>query len=105
MKIKKALPQLAQELESGFRKIGQVDLAATVSELDIVERCRCGDEGCGTFYTLEKCVWSGKKLEQIVPVVEGLYAVDVFSNKVACIEILDRKDVEDKLNELFPLNT
>lgn len=104
MKLKKHKPNLAKELETGLREIGETALASSVSSLEIVDRCRCGDKGCGTFYTLEKKIWIGKKLNQLVPVLEGLYAIDVYEDKIACIEILDRNDVENKLNEMIPLN-
>lgn len=95
------MPSLAKELETGLIEIKEAQLAETVKYLDITERCECGDNNCGTFYTLDKQVWSGKKLRQIVPTVEKLYAIDVYENQLACIEILDRKDVTETLKQLF----
>jgi len=105
MKLEDIMPELAREFEAGLREIGEVKLANTVSGLEITGRCECGDNNCGTFYTQDKEVWSGKKLRQAVPTVKGLYAVDVFENEVVCIEILDREDVSEKLNQLFQIRT
>ena len=105
MKLIDEMPELADEIEQGLIEINENLLANTVKNLNITGRCECGDENCGTFYTLEKEIWSGKKLRQIVPVVDKLYAIDVYENHLACIEILDRKKVTEKLSELFKSNT
>ena len=101
MKLIEEMPNLAMEIEAGLTEINEELLSKSVKELKIIGRCKCGDKNCGTFYTLEKEKWLGKGLHQVIPTVENLYAIDVFNNKIVCIEILDRKDVTNKLNELF----
>jgi hypothetical protein len=51
---------------------------------------------------MDKSRWSGKKLRQVVPMVNGLYAIDIFEEEIACIEIMDRENVAKKLIELYP---
>ncbi len=101
MKLIDEMSKLAKELEASLIAIEENELAKTVVSLTITGRCECGDDNCGTFYTLEKEKWLGKKLRQVVPSVDKLYAIDVFENQLACIEILDRNEVTEKLDQLF----
>lgn len=45
------LPVLVDELEQLLEKAEEPDLAAQVSQLKVVEHCRCGDDCCASFYT------------------------------------------------------
>ena len=64
MKLGILMPFLAQELTQELTKIGEAKLADTVSQLDILERCDCGNQSCAAFYTAEKHIWSGKDIRQ-----------------------------------------
>ncbi|MBV1911781.1 MAG: hypothetical protein KUG78_20985 [Kangiellaceae bacterium] len=96
------MPFLAKELVEGLSDIGEQTLANSISDLKIIDRCRCDSQGCGTFYTMNKEIWSGKKLKQVIPEVKGLYAIDVFENNIACIEIMERSDVAEQLISSYP---
>ena len=54
MLLRETLPLLAEELERLLRNEGELQLAEQVSGLQIVDRCRCGDDFCASFYTLPK---------------------------------------------------
>ena len=105
MKLVEEMPGLAKQLEKGLIDIGEIELANSVNFIEISGRCDCGDLNCGTFYTLDKSIWSGNNLRQVFPTLDGLYAIDVFENKLACVEILDRDDVCIKLDQLFRSDT
>jgi hypothetical protein len=45
------MPALVTELEQLLQEEGEPALSAQVCGLHIVERCRCGDDFCATFYT------------------------------------------------------
>jgi hypothetical protein len=47
-------PELSTELQKLLSERGEPDLAAQVSDLTVVDRCRCGDDFCGMFYVLPK---------------------------------------------------
>ena len=44
-------PELAKHIFADLRKQRRLDLAEQVATLDIIGRCGCGLEACGTFYT------------------------------------------------------
>lgn len=54
MRLSNVLPALAIELEQLLKNQGEAELAAQVVQLTIVDRCRCGDDFCSSFYTLPK---------------------------------------------------
>lgn len=47
-------PMLALEVGQLVKKQGEVELAAQVPQLKVVDRCRCGDNFCSSFYTQPK---------------------------------------------------
>jgi hypothetical protein len=46
-------PGLANQMQRDLGQLRRFDLAEQVMKLNIVDRCRCGLEACGTFYTEE----------------------------------------------------
>lgn len=48
------LPSVSTDLRQLLEEQGEPELAAQVSELKIVERRRCGDDFCATFYAKPK---------------------------------------------------
>jgi hypothetical protein len=48
------LPAFANELRQPLIEKGEPELASQVSGLAILDRCRCGDANCGTFYAKPK---------------------------------------------------
>jgi hypothetical protein len=44
------LPDLAAELQSLLASAGELELAAQVPSLALIDRCRCDSESCATFY-------------------------------------------------------
>lgn len=102
MRLAEVLPEVAQQLERGLEKLGEPELAANVSTLEVVARCDCGDRSCGTFYTVPKDRWLGQKLRQVIPEVPCLYALDVWESQIVCVEVLGRPEIGNALDTLFP---
>lgn len=48
MLLTNTLPALAFELQNLLTKKGRLELAAQVRSLQIVDRCRCGDDFCAS---------------------------------------------------------
>jgi len=98
------LPDFASELEQLLAKSGKPELAAQVSGLAIVDRCRCEDDFCSSFYTQPKppgsygpdhsCVELGAE--------EGMVVLDVVAGSIAHVEVLYRDDVRRMLIAKFP---
>lgn len=98
------LPAFAAELRQLLTEQGEPELAAQVSGLMIFDRCRCGDDFCATFYTQPKPKGSyGPGHRNVVLARDnGTLILDVVAGKIACVEILDRKDVREKLDAVLP---
>ncbi|MDP9337838.1 MAG: hypothetical protein M3P45_03105 [Acidobacteriota bacterium] len=47
-------PQLSSELEQLLTGLGEPALTEQLSELRVLDRCRCGDDFCASFYTQPK---------------------------------------------------
>ena len=103
--LSETLPALAVELQELLIEQGEPDLAAQVPTLSIFDRCRCGDDiCCGTFYTQPKPNGSfgpGHRNVVLAP-DDGMVILDVVSDQIACVEVLDREDVRRKLDEILP---
>jgi len=102
--LAEALPSLAEELAALLEKRGEQDLAAQLSELRLVDRCRCGDDFCATVYTVQppQGGW-GSGHENVALTAEAGYLIlDVVHRKITCIEVLYRDDIREQVLALFP---
>jgi hypothetical protein len=98
------LPELANQLERLLKVEGEHELAAQVQGLRIVDRCRCGDDFCATFYVQPKPVGSFGPTHRNVTLEpeQGMLILDVENAKIACIEVLYLDDIRRKLETLLP---
>jgi len=99
------LPTFAAELRQLLIEQSEPELAAQVSGLAIVDRCRCGDDFCGTFYTQPKpkCAYGPGHRNAALSPSEGMVILDVVAGEIACVEVLDRPDVRDALDVVLSL--
>ncbi len=85
-------------------KAEELELAAQVSGLEIVDRCRCGDGFCATFYTQPKPVGSygsGHRNVLLLP-GKGFLILDVVAEQIMCVEVLYRDDIRGTLLAAVP---
>jgi hypothetical protein len=102
IKLKEVFPGFANELESLLNRKNEPIIAKQISELNIIDRCRCGELFCSTFYTSTKENLSGVgKIIELDP-IRGMINVDTFDNLIIEIEVLDRDEIKIKLDEIFP---
>jgi hypothetical protein len=89
------LPALAQELQQLLIEEGESALAAQVPGLRIVDRCRCGDDFCSTFYVRPKPTGAYGTNHRNVALTpkEGMLILDVVDEQIECVEVLYRDDV------------
>jgi hypothetical protein len=98
------LPAFATELRQLLEEQGEPELAAQVPEMMIYDRCRCEDDICATFYTQPKPnggFGSGHRNVRLMP-EDGMLILDVVAGEIACVEVLDRSDVREKLDAVLP---
>lgn len=103
LRLAAVLPTFAAELRQLLIEKGEPELAAQVPGLMIFDRCRCGDDFCATFYTRPKPHGSfgpGHRNVALTP-EEGMLILDVIAGEIACVEVLDRSDVQKKLDTIF----
>ena len=63
--FREMVPNLAKQLEADLRRIGRLDLAKELTELGIIDRCRCGSRFCRTFYCRQRATRCGLKYSHI----------------------------------------
>jgi hypothetical protein len=98
--LARVLPAFAAELRQLLAEQGEHELASQVPALAIADRCRCGDDFCATFYTQPKTkdgFGPGHRNVRLMP-EEAMLILDVVDGEIACVEVLDRADVREKLD-------
>jgi hypothetical protein len=97
-------PDLSDELQRLLTAAGESAIAAQVPGMEILERCRCGDDFCAAFYTQPKSVGKyGPGLRTIaLEPNQGQLILDVVDGVIAQVEVLYRDDVRRKLIAMFP---
>jgi hypothetical protein len=94
------MPVFAAELAAGLREEGEPELAALLSSLRFVGRCRCDEEHCAGFYVEPLPVHPrGRGLVNVLPrTMPGMVVLDVVAGDIRFIEVLDRADVRRELD-------
>lgn len=97
-------PELAAELQQLLEARGESKLAEQVPDLTLVDRCRCGDDFCGTFYVLPKPVGTYGPTHRNVALEPrvGMLILDVQADRIAAVEVLYRDEIRQKLLAEFP---
>lgn len=70
----------------------------------ILDRCRCGDDFWATFYTQpkpESGYGPGHRNVALAP-EEGVLILDIVEVSIACVEVLYRDDIRQKLQAALP---
>jgi hypothetical protein len=103
LSLGETFPQLSKELQQLLTSAGESELAGQVPELTIVDRCRCSDDFCATFYTQPMPAGRyGPGLRTIaLKPNEGTLILDVVDGVVAQIEVLYRDHIRQKLLAMF----
>jgi hypothetical protein len=102
--LRDLLPSLARELRDLLLKQGESDLAGQVWGLRIVDRCRCGDDFCATFYVQPKPEGAYGPTHRNISLepIEGMLILDVIDDKIACVEVLYRDEVRQTIEDALP---
>jgi hypothetical protein len=102
--LAEAIPELAVELTALLEEAGEADLAIQVSELRLVDRCRCGDDFCATIYTVPppQDAWGPGHENVVLNPAQGDLILDVVDRRITCVEVLFRDEVRNRVLALLP---
>jgi hypothetical protein len=98
------LPEFAGELRTLLLQENEPGLATQVADLKILDRCRCGDEFCASFYTLPKpdgAYGPGHRCLEVEP-EKGMIILDVVGETIAHVEVLYRDEIREALFAAIP---
>ena len=104
MLLAELLPSLATELHQLLVKRNRPELATEVMRLSILERCRCSDDFCASFYTMPRpngAYPPGTETLDLDASV-GMLIVDVVNGSIAHVEVLYRDEVRRELRKALP---
>jgi hypothetical protein len=70
----------------------------------LVNRCRCGDDFCATFYTAPRPdgAYGAGHQNVVVETTEGMVILDLVKDEIKCVEVLHRPDVRKVLLAVLP---
>ena len=96
------LPEFAAEFHQLLLDDGQTALAEQVPNLQIFDRCDCGN--CGTMYTVPRpeSSFGPERGGLSVSSKRGSIYIDTVAGQIACIEVLDRPEITKGLLALIP---
>jgi hypothetical protein len=99
------MPEVAEELRILISKSDFSGVDDQIATLCIVDRCQCGENSCATFYTAPRPngAWGPGHENVSLDSKSGLLVLDLLNRIIVCVEVLDRKDIKKKLDEVFPL--
>lgn len=97
------LPELAAELKRLLTRSDEEALADSIDLLAIVDRCRCGDDFCATFYTAPRPAGSYGASHRCIDLDadDGILVLDVEHEQVVSVEVLFRAAVRERLHQVL----
>jgi hypothetical protein len=104
MLVSEVFPEFSAELTNLLAQAGEQQLADSVHTLELVDRCRCEDDFCGSFYTAPKPHgrWGSPHRNVSLQPNKGMLILDVVDEKICMVEVLDRDDVKHTVAALLP---
>jgi hypothetical protein len=98
------LPILAQEIEELLKKQNEPKLATQIASLTIVDRCRCGEDFCASFYVepKPKGAYGPGHRNVDLEAESGMIILDVVNDRIMQIEVLHRDEVRQAIQIVIP---
>ena len=102
VRLQEVYPEFADELRGLLSD--EPDLASQVDEVQVVDRCRCQDSFCSSFYTVPSPSggWGPGHENIMLDSETGMIILDVVDRKISMVEVLNRDDVREKIRQLIP---
>jgi hypothetical protein len=100
LKLAQALPDLTEELSQGIASLGYKKLAASVYTIEVVERCKCEEPGCVTFFCVPKIhAPLPDTCKRIIAPARGVTCVQYVDQQITWVEVLGRPEDREKLDK------
>lgn len=102
MLLKDALPDFSMELARLLLEAEEPVLADQIHSIPIVQRCRCNDDFCASFYTAPKpsgTYGPGHRCLELQP-EKGMIILDLVGGQICKVEVLYCDDVKFALDSL-----
>ena len=98
------VPSLAAELATLLVEAEEPELAAQIRGLGIVDRCRCGDDFCGSLNTQPKPNGSYSPDHRTLALTpdKGMVIIDVVASRIMFVEVLYRDAIRKAVNAAVP---
>ena len=94
MLVRELFPELAKHILQDLRRLKRNDLAAEMMNLRVVDRCRCGEAICGTFYTQDADLRERIGASGIDLMLECGATITELKGRIVRIETLDPQVTE-----------
>jgi len=93
------MPEFSRELRELIVKAQRPELAQKIEALLFVDRCRCDDEFCSSFYTAPKPngAYGAGHSNLVLSPKEGMIVLDLVDDEIRYVEVIDRQDVREVL--------
>lgn len=99
-KLAQALPDFTEELSQGIASLGYKKLASSVYAIEVVERCKCDEPGCVTFFSVPKLsAPRPETCKRIVAPAMGVTCIQYFERQIIWVEVLGRPEERQKLDK------
>ena len=97
-------PELSREMTKLLSAIDRPKLADQIETLEVIDKCRCGDYFCSSFYTAAKPdgAWGPNHENVVLRPSEGMLILDVVDDRISYVEVLDRPDFKTLLDKVVP---
>jgi hypothetical protein len=100
LRLAQALPEFADELARGIASNGYKKLAASVYAIEIIDRCRCDEPGCVTFYAVPKQLAPcSERCKRIIAPARGVTCLHFLDQQITWVEVLGRPEDREKLDK------
>jgi hypothetical protein len=102
--LNQLLPGVAHRIARTLRTRGEFELAATVPQLNVVDRCRCGDDFCAMVYTAPppRHAWGPGHRNLQVEATQGMVILDIVDDRITAVEILYQPEARERVLAAFP---
>lgn len=100
LRLAQVLPELAKDLSLGVASMGHQKLAALVYTIEVVERCKCDEPGCVTFFCVpQRSAPHPDICQRIIAPARGVVCVQYVDQQIIWVEVLGCPEYREILDK------